>query len=523
MRTIHKIIGVFLLTTVLLVGCEKDFDEINTSPNSTEKASSQFLLTYSQRQFAYFIYDAWFSGRMASLACQHWGQRNYTTEDLYEFRTNVTNNYFRNFYFYLMNLQKIIELNTDAATKGEMANVSGDNNAQIATAMILKAFVIQTMTDCWGAIPYSQAFQPTVYATPAYDSQQAIYTALNTQLQEAATLIGTTTTAWQSGGDAIYGGDMQKWKRFANSLRLRLATRINKVDPTTAATIAASAISGGVFTSNDDNAMFWFIKDGDPNAAPMYEAFFTSARNDFSPTRGLVELMKGNNTDVRAGYVNPFLGIADPRLPVYIGADNNPATCLGVPYGLVDADMKVYVQDNLANVVNYYQGTAPVAVVVMANFPSILLDYATVCFMRSEAASWDRTWFQNGVEASLEMWGATSPAYVASVMGVFDAAATKDEVVITQKYIHLFTQSHEAWSEYRRTGFPRSIVKPGEVAIVYGGTTYLFTPSVSSGTDIVARFPYPTSEFTLNKTNVDAAITAQGADALSTKLWWDVN
>jgi len=526
MRTLYKYISVFLLTSVLLVSCEKDFDEINTSPNSPDKAQSQFLLTYAQRQFAYAIYDSWFSGRMASVASQQWAQRNYTTEDRYEFRANVTNNYFRNLYFYLMNLEEVIRLNTDAATKAEMANVSGDNNAQIATAMILRAAIIQMMTDCWGAIPYSQAFKPIQYPTPAYDSQADIYTALIAELDQAATLIGTTTSAWDAGGDIIYGGDMTKWKKFANSLRLRLAVRMNRVNPATANTVALDAIADGVFTSNDDNAVFNFIKDGTPNAAPMYEAFFTSARNDFSMTKQFVNLMRGlNDPDIRTGgYTNPFAGISDPRLPIYRGPamDN---TTIGLPFGLADEDMKGYVNAN-PNVINYF--TSPVAKVVAADFGSIFLDYPTVCFMRSEVTNWDRTWFSNGVEASCEMWGvsaANTTAYHTAVMAAYDAApvAQREELVITQKYIHLFTQSHEAWSEYRRTGFPRSIVKPNEVTLIDGATTYRFVPLVSSGTDIVARFMYPSSEFTLNKDNVNAAITAQGADNLSTRLWWDIN
>lgn len=525
MRTLYKYISVFLLTSVLLVSCEKDFDEINTSPNSPDKAQSQFLLTYAQRQFAYAIYDSWFSGRMASVASQQWAQRNYTTEDRYDFRANVTNNYYRNLYFYLMNLEEVIRLNTDATTKAEMAIVSGDNNAQIATAMILRACIIQLMTDCWGSIPYSQAFKPLQYPTPAYDTQASIYAALISELEQAATLIGTTTSAWDSGGDIIYGGDMTKWKKFANSLRLRLAVRMNRVNAATASAVALDAIADGVFTSNDDNAVFNFVKDGAPNAAPMYEAFFTSARNDFSMTKQFVNLMKGlNDPDIRTGgYNNPFVGISDPRLAIYRGAamDNNT---IGLPYGLPDEDMKGYVNAN-TNVINYF--TSPVAKVVAADFGSIFLDYPTVCFMVSEVNSWDRTWFNNGVQASCEMWGvnaANTTTYVTSVLAAYDAApvAQREELVITQKYIHLFSQSHEAWSEYRRTGFPLSIVKPNEVTLIDGATTFRFVPLYSSGTNIVSRFLYPSSEFTLNKANVNAAIATQGADSYATRLWWDV-
>ncbi|HSA04849.1 MAG TPA: SusD/RagB family nutrient-binding outer membrane lipoprotein, partial [Tenuifilaceae bacterium] len=108
----------------------------------------------------------------------------------------------------------------------------------------------------------------------------------------------------------------------------------------------------------------------------------------------------------------------------------------------------------------------------------------------------------------------------------------KKEMCITQKYIHLLMQPHEAWAEYRRTGYPKSLVKPGEVTYVfpniagvdpdYQGLSVTFTPvgGSESGADIVARFKYPSSEYTLNKTNVDAAVARMGEDSHSQRVWW---
>jgi hypothetical protein len=525
MKTLHKILWIFLLTSLFLVGCEKDFDSINKNPNLPEKAATPYLLTYAERAYAYTVYDVWFSGRMGTLACQHWGQRNYTSEDRYLFRSSVTNTYFRNLYFYMMNLQEIIRLNTVAATKSEMA-IYGDNNAQIATAMILKAWAFQLITDSWGDVPYSEALDPVNKPTPKYDAQKDIYAGLIEDLKSAVSLIGSTTSCWTS-GDVIYDGDMVKWKKFANSIRLRLALRMSNVDAAKSSTEAAAAIAAGVFTSNDDNAIFVFLKDGAPNAAPIYTGYITEARNDFSPTKQFVNLMKGlNDPDIRAGgFTNPFNRIVDPRLAIYRG-DAMDATTIGIPYGAPDVIMKSFVSSN-SNVINYYIKDK-LAKIIQPNFGSTLLDYPTVCFMLSEINSWNRTWFENGITASCKQWGVvvdSTTKYVDKIMAKFDATTTdeqKKEMVITQKYIHLFTQSHEAWSEYRRTGFPKSIVKPGEVTLVNGTVITKFTPGSSSGVDIVARFKYPNSEFTLNKTSVDAAISkmALGGDDLKTKVWW---
>jgi hypothetical protein len=514
MKTLFKAISIILLASLFLTGCEKDFDQTNSNPNAAEKGFTPYLFTYAQRSLSFFIYDSWFSGRMVTLASQQMAQRNYTTEDRYDFRENVTNNYFRNFYGYLNNLDEVIRLNTDEKTKIDMAGF-GDNDAQIASAMILKAWAFQVITDTWGDVPYSQALQPREYATPVYDKQEDIYNDLIVKLKSAAGMITPGMKGWTS-GDIIYEGNMDNWRRFANSLRLRIALRMGNM------TEAQSAISDGVFESNDQSALFRFVGGGTPGNAPFYSAYFVDNRNDFTMTKQFVNLMKGmDDPDIReGGFNNPFSGISDPRLPIYRGPGMDDET-VGAPYGLDDASMKAFINAN-TNTINFKPASGVYGIIVAADFPSLLLDYPTVCLMISEVNNWDKTWFEKGVTASLNLWGVSdgADAYVAAVLAKFDAASDKAEVVLTQKYIHLFTQSNEAWSEYRRTGYPHSVVKPGEVTYVADGVPITFEPINSSGTDIVQRFKYATSEATLNKANLDAAIANQGPDTYATPVWW---
>ncbi|GAB1404086.1 SusD/RagB family nutrient-binding outer membrane lipoprotein [Lentimicrobium sp.] len=513
MKTLYKMISIILVASLFLTGCEKDFDEINSNPNAAEKGFTPYLFTYAQRSLAFFIYDSWFNGRMVTLASQQMSQRNYTTEDRYDFRENVTNTYFRNFYGYLNNLEEVIRLNTDEKTKDDMV-AFGDNDAQIASAMILKAWAFQVITDTWGDVPYSQALQPRTYATPKYDPQEFIYNDLIAKLKTAAGMITPGIKGWTS-GDIIYNGNMENWRRFANTLRLRVALRMgNKAE-------AQSAISDGIFENNDQSALFRFVGGGTPGNAPFYSAFFVDNRNDFTMTKQFVNLMKGlNDPDIReGGFDNPFSGIEDPRLPIYRGPAMDDNT-VGAPYGLDDASMKAFINAN-TNTINYKPASGDYGVIVSATFPSILLDYPTACFMVSEINNWDRIWFEKGVTASLQLWGVTDGAdYVTAVMAKFDAATNKAEIVLTQKYIHLFTQSSEAWAEYRRTGYPKSIVKPGEVTYTSDGTPVVFEPINSSGNDIVQRFKYATSESTLNKENLQEAIQRQGPDTYATPVWW---
>ena len=132
MNTIKKLIFALLALPVLLTGCDKNFDEINTSPNSTTSVPTPYIMTYAQRELGFYLYDVWRSGRQSSIACQHLAQRNYTSEDRYLFRQEVTDGFFRNTYFINQSFQDIINLNTNEATKGDMA-AYGDNSVQIAT------------------------------------------------------------------------------------------------------------------------------------------------------------------------------------------------------------------------------------------------------------------------------------------------------------------------------------------------------------------------------------------------------
>lgn len=509
----YKIIiaALFLLS---ITGCEKDFDKINTNPNTPTEASTSSLLSQAIRDFAYDDFDVWYAGRQASVTSQHFSQRNYTSEDRYAFRSGTTDGFFRDNYIYMNNLEEIIRLNTDPETKDRYASLFGDNNMQIAIAEIVKAWVFQLLTDYFGDIPYSQALDIDTYPQPVYDSQEAIYNGLIEKLKDAQDkLINSTTDGFET-GDLFYDGDLTKWIKLANSLRLRLALRASNVDESYLVE-AQDAIDDGVMESNYDNAMCSFSSSGEPNEAPWYNGYYVEGRNDFTFTAQFMELIKGNNY---LSFTNPFFGLRDPRYPVFTTYDTDRE---GVPYGMSDVLTQKWWSGHSASRVHLYN-TNPI--MLDANFPTTFLDYPTVCFMISEVEGWDRDWLKKGVNASLEKWGATDTAYVGKIMKKFNSATEegKKEIVLTQKYIHLLMQPHEAWAEYRRTGYPKSLVKPGQVTAIIAGEEVKFTPSPGqeSGADVAARFKYPTSEYTLNKTNVENAAKSMGEDTHKQKVWW---
>lgn len=525
MRTKIKRSLILVLCLLSFYGCDKNFEDINKNPNSSDASPTTFIFTYATRQFAYFYYDSWYSGRQSAVACQQWAQNNYTAEDRYQFRDNVMDGFFRNSYIWMMNFEKIKELNSSAITAGDMS-AYGDNKMQIATADIMEVWVFQLLTDSFGDIPYSQAFDPIKYPTPKYDKQSDIYKDLIARLKKASADLKASSKGWTS-GDIIYGGDIDKWIKFANSLRLRIAVRASKVDASYIGE-AKNAIAEGVFTSNDDNAVFNFIGAGSPNEAPIYSSYFVDNRNDFTLTKQFVGLMNGVDDPLK-GFLNPFKGIEDPRLSIFRGPLMGKNS-VGVPYGMDDTQTQAFVSLNQESVVNFQPDAKDVKkspINLQASWGSVLLDYPTVCFMISEVETFSSDWFFKGIDASLSMWGVDatlSTNYVNAVKLKWDAADNikKSELLATEKYIHLYTQFYEAWAEYRRTGYPKSIIKPGEVTHVEAGSNVVFTPigGFESGSDIVARFKYAVSEYTLNKANVKAAAASIGGDNLSTRVWW---
>jgi hypothetical protein len=537
MKIIIKLsLGVFL--ALFMMGCTKNFDKINENPNQPAEVGTPTLLTGAMKGLCDDIYDEWWGGRQSMLYAQYWCQRNYTSEDRFAIRQNINNQYWRLIYHDVMNLMEIIRLNTDATTKAKAA-VYGDNNNQIAVATILKVWAMQTLTDTWGDIPYSDAFKGNIdpsisEPTPKYDKQQDIYASFLTELKAAVDMIDESASGFTT-GDNVYQGDMSLWKKFGNSLRLRVAMRMSAKDGGAAAnSILTEVTEAGFMTSNADNAEFPYVGGGSDNA-PMYDAFWTSARNDFTTCKTIVNLLKGVD-DTLNNKINPFHGLVDPRLSIY--SRKKSGKYLGMPYGMTDGQSQAYKGKcpsfyyDLNGAAAYSPATAPV--ILNPKYAPVYMEYAEVKFMLSELKGFDQTEYVDGVRASIEHWRdicVKLEGWDAAEVNEFNTsidtfmfylpAATK-QTVLAQKYIAFFNQGYQAWAEYRRTGEPAFLLKPGEIANIDAeGTTIYFNPLISI-TTIPLRMTYPQQEYTVNGTSVtNAASQLTGGDKMTTKLWWE--
>ncbi|MCW3467153.1 RagB/SusD family nutrient uptake outer membrane protein [Chitinophaga nivalis] len=397
-----------------------------------------------------------------------------------------------------------------------------------AVAQIIKVTGMSRVTDIYGPIPYSKAGSSK--ADIPYDSQEDIYKRFFLELDSANTSLraqisnGTKLPFDFSQFDLVYNGDFNKWLQFSNSLRLRLAMHISKADRATAKLQAEKAVNpanGGVITENSGNMNVKVTGNG--------------------LTNPLVFLAKNwNDISINASLQCYLTGYHDPRTPKYLDKSTDtsfPAQYIGIRIGSITGsnakdDYKGYSS------INYKGGTFTL------NTPVQLMTAAEVYFLRAEAAlnGWNaggavQQLYERGINISLEQWGVPDAAYATNSTFKPDAyvdpkrpannasapsditirwedgaaEAKQRERIMTQKWLAMFPEGQEAWTEFRRTGYPRLF----PVVNNNSGTT------ISTNIQI-RRLPFPQNEYNTNATEVNNAIKLLGgADNAGTRLWWD--
>jgi hypothetical protein len=507
------ILSIVFVAGLLFSACEVEY---YSNPNEPEVAPTDGLLNRVQKRFTEDTHDEWFAGRQMLLWVQYWNQVNYTEEDRFQYRETSNKGGWDDIYGNAQDMIDVIAFNTDEDIKGSMAQY-GTNENQIAVARTMLVYIYLYAVELWGDVPYysygsdnpnfnCNALKDKGTDQPVYAPQSEIYADMLKVLGETSAVFAGAESPVMA-GDNFFGGNAERWMKFANSLRLRIANRIKGVS-TEAATIAnaLAADAGSLMESNDDNAGVTF-EAMDETAAPMYKAFYVSNRTDFAPSYSFVELLKGNRGPV---------AVTDPRLGVYV-QKNDDGNYYGIP-----------LTSGNSVVVKFNWESLPGEAVLAQDFTEMWMEYSEVCFILSELNGWDQAWYEKGVRASMEKWGvadAQVDAYIAAL------PPADEENVMNQKYIALYMQPMEAWSEYRRTGYPKHWIKPGEkyeykfnyidenANVVNTSRTYTYDV-IGDLTDIPTRNKYLVNEQNINKAELDKAIANMGGDAQNTKLWW---
>ena len=527
--TIFNRIYIPLFCCVIFLGaCTKKFDKINTDRNTVATIGSAELPFLFAKAEASAVPNIWNYQIAQNLFADQYAQyfactATYFPSDRLNIRMDWVGAAFNPVYTDMApQLQSI----TKAAAVG---------SAEAAMADIVWVLGFHRVTDYWGPIPYFQVGQAG--NSVAYDAQDKIYDDFFKKLTAAVTVLKTHTGENHYGSfDLIYGGDVNKWIKFANTLRLRLAMRISNVDPARAKTEAEAAVAAGALTdSPGEDALLQKSLKGDDN-------------------NGLSRMSDWNEFRMSASMESVLKGYQDPRLSVYFLPDGatkaNPAgngQYDGLRNGLTATQLTESVNSATANA-KVGKRWSSIDFGGNDNFletPQNIMSVAEAYFLRAEGAllGWSmggtaKELYEAGITNSMKQWGITDAAAITAYINsinvpvapgdflnspaVSDAPIkfaadlpTQKKQIAIQKWLAIFPDGTEAWADYRRS----------RAFILYPVANSENADLPDPTTQWIRRIPFLLSETQNNKAAVDAAIPllGSGGDKLTTPLWWDKN
>jgi hypothetical protein len=499
MKKYIKMVLCSLAVVTVLDSCTKDFDKINTPPTSVTVIDPVLIFSRVLRDGTFAEGGELPNNKFGSWA-QHWAGGQVVPVSRY--LESSEDAIWEAHYALIKDLKQIsFEL------RGKEADPSG--RSKLAIAKIYEISIWQRMTDMFGDIPYSQVTKTTdaVQVTPVFDTQESIYTSLIADLNTAMAQLTDGDESYGT-ADFFYSGNISRWRKFANSLKLRLGLRIRYANPALARTTVEAAMgqSAQLFAANTDNAAVPTFNNAQPvNANPMLRQFLTGSSDLRYLAAALVNKLKEYNDPRLPLLAQPTVNSVRAGAPAYVG--------LGV--ALTDAQLGQVIRDNYS--------TASLSTWFSSSFtpiPAYALTYSEVSFFKAEAAllGWGataadaETFFKAGVAAAFQLppYSITTvpAAYTSSALaftGLTDAQ--KMDKIMSQKWIHLFGRNFEAFAEWRRTGYP--VLVPGS------------NPG-STGGVIPRRAIYSTREAQLNNANYQIAVSRlSNGDSFLSKVWWD--
>lgn len=344
-----KIMSVALISLFTVSACDDGFEELNTNPNAAEVATPELLLLNGIENSVTRTHSIDLGHEIGSGWAQHIAKIQYTDEDRYIPRVGTMNNAWNAYY---------AASGKDFQTIVELAQKSNHDNYR-GIALTMRTYNFAMLTDLFGDIPYTEAFRGDKgLASPKYDKQEDIYPMLIATLDTANTLL--TEAGKEVTGDIMYEGDIIHWKKFTNSLALRLMMRASDKMNMAASIqkIASNPATYPIFTSNDDNATLNFLT-GDPDEHPIYDNRTT--RDDHRISKNLIDMLNARD---------------DPRKFVYAEV-NKDSLYVGIPNGLTSAEAIKFGLATTSDVGLYFQ---------KADAPAPLMTFAELSFLLAEAA-----------------------------------------------------------------------------------------------------------------------------------------
>ncbi len=490
-----SIILLFLVATA----CKKDFTELNTNPNESITTNPDYLFRYALKQGV--------SSYNSDVNLKQWGIMNWMM--YFAARGGVE-----------QGKEYVVPTGKDLFWQEQYADALNNTNEVIlitsanpelknkhAAARIWRVWMFHRLTDLWGEIPYSEALKgmSELNYAPSYDTQESIYLNMLDELTQAEAVLDPNKPFFDASSDLICKGDVNQWKKFANALRLRLATRIKDRLPTRYASEMQNLFTKAMISSNSESILFPFNTE---KKNPVYESIYTGqAVVQNNPSKFLVDMLVNTNDPRKGIFLEKSPMSVLPWIPAYNGIPNLALT--------TDPVWNSYNSDgnwgDISRIGNWF---------LRNETPGVIISYSEVCLLKSEAAlsgHWTgsaQQFYEDGIAANIRSYDVVgdttwhiSDQVITSYIQSLPAVSL--EQIITQKWISFtFENGYEAYAEYRRTGFPRLKKHDGSFIDINA---------------VPKRMIYPNFETTLNRTHYLEAVNRQGADNEFTRVWWDIN
>ena len=481
MKKLYKLTPATVIFTLLLsFSCTEGFEEINTNPNSPESIGPQFLLSNVISVAA--DENTFTQGfRLSNYLTQFAASVEFERIDRYEMGSNAQ--YWNGTYRLLNDIESI---QTNEAT----------NEAYNAVADIMKAYLFSQLTDMWGDVPYSEALEAkTGVYNPKYDTQEMIYTDPETGIlallkRSAATLENTGSSIQ---GDVMFANNLDKWKRFANSLRVRYILRISK-RINDFSELQSLADENELMRSNLDNAVVPYLSSA-PNQWPMSQSAL-GLYQEHRMTLTVDSVLKAWDDPRQMVLYKPSQQSVTEGNPQYKGLQNglNRETINERGINLNDVSLFGSIFRDVPDGVD-----------------GQFMQYAELQFALAEAVSRGyitgnaQDYYEKGISASFEYFNTSIPADYFQ-RPTIELDGTNDLTkILTQKWLSLISNGHEAWFNIRRTGIPA--LTPG--------------PDNLNDDQYPVRYLYPESEQAVNNSNYQEAASRMGGDNINSKVWWE--
>ena len=497
----NKIVIALVMVSVTVVSCTKDFTEINTDPNNTPAALPQQLLA---------------PALVNTLTYNLLRNRNFNNELMqvtvnmndgegqvfrYDYRANWADYLWNGWYSELTNFKDI-----DTIAR-EQLNL---NTSFQGISLICQSWIYSMLTDVYGDVPYFESNKAKKelgeILEPKFDKQKDIYLDIFKQLEKANTLL-KNNTAIPAQSDPVFYGNVSKWRKFGNSLYLRLLLRISGKAEVSADAIAkikdiveTHAADYPIMTSNDESAILRWT------GIPPYTSPLISVREQDYRAPGVASF-----------FIDNLVVWNDPRIDISLGTNNINRWAIAPYQGAFTGVPSGYVPGTVADKKSYFYSITSTSTLQSDPMTGILMNYAELKFILAEAAlkGWisgsAETYYNDGALYSIKQWmpnwNVPISTYLQNADMQWATATTNDmrmERIHLMKYYALFMVDMQQWFEYRRTGKPTI---PKGAGLKNNGV-------------MPARMTYPVYVQSTNPTNYKAAVAAQGPDVISTQVWW---